>query len=135
MKAIGIVLHNYRSIHDASYELTDYSVLTGSNNAGKSTLVNAIRAFYEKDGFKYDKKKDYPFDLSDKKGRESWIEIEFTLTEDEYGNLADDYKLPDNTLRVRRYFETSEFTTHDKKDGTGQIFGYKPDGTLSDNPF
>lgn len=135
MKATNVTLHNYRSIHDAEYELTDYSVLTGSNNAGKSTLANGIRAFYEKDGFKYDKKKDYPFDLSEEANRESWIEIEFTLTEDEYNNLAEDYKLSNNTLRVRRYFETSKFKTHDNKDGSGQVFGYKTDGNLSSNPF
>lgn len=135
MKAIRVTLHNYRSIHDVSYDLTDYSVLTGSNNAGKSTLVNAIRAFYEKDGFKYDKKKDYPFDLNKDDKRESWIDIEYVLTQDEYDNLADEYKLPNTTLRVRRYFQTSEFKTHDKKDGSGLIFGYKSDGSLSDSPF
>lgn len=135
MKATSVTLHNYRSIHDAIYRLDDYSLLIGSNNAGKSTLVNAIRAFYEKDGFKYDKKKDYPFDLANDKKREAWIEIEFSLTQDEYNNLADDYKLLNNTLKVRRYFETSEFKTHDNKDGSGQIFGYRTDGVLKNEPF
>lgn len=135
MKATNITLHNYRSIHDANYRMDDYSLLIGANNAGKSTLVNAIRAFYEKDGFKYDKKKDYPFGLQTDRKHESWIDIEFSLAQDEYDNLSDDYKLPNNTLRVRRYFETTEFKTHDNKDASGQIFGYKPDGKLKNEPF
>jgi putative ATP-dependent endonuclease of OLD family len=135
MKATNVTVHNYRSIHDANYRLDGYSLLIGANNAGKSTLVNAIRSFYEKDGFKYDKKKDYPFDLQDDKERESWIDIEFSLEQDEYDNLSDDYKLPPNKLKVRRYFETSEFKTHDNKDASGQIFGYKSDGKLKNEPF
>ena len=38
MKATAVTPHNYRSIHDATYTLDDYSLLIGSNNAGKSTL-------------------------------------------------------------------------------------------------
>ena len=135
MQATKVTIHNFRSIHHSEYRLDDYSLLIGANNAGKSTLVNAIRAFYEKDGFKYDKKKDYPFDLQDDDERESWIDIEFSLTQDEYDNLSEDYRLPNNTLKVRRYFETSEFKTHDKKDASGQIFGFRPDGSLKDEPF
>lgn len=135
MKATAVTLHNYRSIHDATYTLDDYSLLIGSNNAGKSTFMNAIRAFYEKDGFKYDKKKDYPFDLQNDMNRESWIDITFTLAKDEYDNLASDYRLQANTLKVRRYFETTDFKTHDNKDGSGQIFGYRSDDTLKNEPF
>lgn len=135
MKAINITINNYRSIHDAIYHLDNYSLLIGANNAGKSTLVNAIRAFYEKDGFKYDKKKDYPFDLQNTMEHESWIDIEFALTQEEYDNLSDDYKLSDNKLKVRRYFETTHFKTHDNKDASGQIFGYKSDGILKNEPF
>jgi AAA15 family ATPase/GTPase len=135
MKAIKVQIKNYRSIHDAIYNLTDYSLLIGSNNAGKSTLVNAIRAFYEKDGFKYNKEKDYPFDLEDEKQKESWIEIEFSLTDDEYLNLADQYKTELNKLKVRKYFETSSFTNNEKKNGAGQIFGYGADDKLIDTPF
>ncbi len=134
MKVLKIDLHNYRSIHDASYNLNDYSLLIGSNNAGKSTFVNAIRAFYEKDGFKYTKDKDYPFDLRADSVRESWIDIEFQLTQDEYDALADSYKLPDNRLKVRKYFETPS-KTHDGKTAAGQIFGYGVDESISSSPF
>lgn len=134
MKVIQIDLHNYRSIHDATYNLSEYSLLIGSNNAGKSTFVNAIRAFYEKDGFKYVKDKDYPFDLRSETNRESWIDIQFQLTQEEHDVLADTYKLPNLRLKVRKYFETIG-KTHEGKPAAGQIFGYKPNGTINDSPF
>ena len=37
-------------------------------------------------------------------------------------------------LRVRKFFQTTS-KTHDKKPRSGSIFGYKTDGTLSDEPF
>ena len=49
MRIQHIVLHNFRSIVDEEFFLTPYSLLIGGNNAGKSTIVDAIRAFYEKD--------------------------------------------------------------------------------------
>ncbi len=135
MKAIKIQIHNYRSIIDAEYNLTNYSLLVGSNNSGKSTVVNAIRAFYEKDGYKYNKLKDYPFHLEKEKDRESWVEITYKLTDDEYGNLKQGYRLPENILSVRRYFESVEHKTHDNKPASGFLFGRKSDGALSDEPF
>lgn len=135
MKAIKVIVHNYRTIHDADFDLAGYSLLIGANNAGKSTFANAIRVFYEKDGFKYDRKKDYPFDLDKDAERESWVEIWFQLEQDEHDHLADKYKQKDKTLKVRRYLETSTFKTHDGKLGTGMIFGYESDGTLENAPF
>ena len=35
--------------------------LSVSNNAGKSTVIDAIRVFYEKDGFKHKPDRDFPF--------------------------------------------------------------------------
>ena len=52
MKLEHITIHNFRGIHDASLNLFDYNLLVGPNNAGKSTIIDAIRVFYEKDGFK-----------------------------------------------------------------------------------
>jgi putative ATP-dependent endonuclease of the OLD family len=135
MKAIKLIVHNYRSIHDASFDLSNYALLIGANNAGKSTMVNAIRLFYEKDGFKYDPKKDYPFDLEKEATKESWVELHFKLDDDEYDNLAPTYKTPDKILRVRRFLETATFQNHEGKTGSGQVFGYKSDSTLHDEPF
>ena len=61
MKLKHITIHNFRSIHDATLNLFDYNLLVGPNNAGKSTVIDAIRVFYEKDGFKYKSDRDFPF--------------------------------------------------------------------------
>lgn len=47
MKLRQIVIHNFRSIIDADIEVHDYMLLVGANNAGKSTILNALRAFYD----------------------------------------------------------------------------------------
>jgi len=132
MKLRRIKIHGYRGIVDEEFAFRDYSLLVGPNNAGKSTVIDAIRAFYEKDGFKFRKESDAP--LASPADEESWIECEFDLTDQEFDSLKDEYKAPGKRLRVRKYFQTSE-KTHDGKPASGWIFGYKRDGTLSKEPF
>src|SRR3990170_5154711 len=127
MKLIHLAIHNFRGILDSSMRLFDYSLLVGPNNAGKSTAIDAIRAFYEKDGFKYKHERDFPFITS--VDQESWIEICFQLTDPEDLSLANDYRQKDKTLKVRKYFKVGD------KNRDGFIFGYKTDGTLSSEPF
>ena len=47
MRILHIKIHNFRGIIDEEFELQPYTLLIGSNNAGKSTVVDAIRSFYE----------------------------------------------------------------------------------------
>lgn len=132
MRLNYLSIHNYRGIIDASMTFQDYSLLVGSNNSGKSTIIDCLRAFYEKDGFKYKKDCDFPF-----KGatdQESWIELTFILNIDEYDSLKDDYKTSQKQLKVRKYFATSK-KLHDGKTAAGSILGYKSDGNISDEPF
>ncbi len=132
MKLLSVTIHNFRSLLDQEITLKSYSLLVGPNNAGKSSVIDAIRAFYEKDGFKFKKENDFPFiGTAD---QESWIELVFSLTDGESESLADDYKVPAKLLRVRKYFQTAG-KTHDGKPAAGSIFGYKSDGTLSSEPF
>ncbi len=127
MKLLYVTIHNFRGIQDVSVNLFDYNLLVGPNNAGKSTITDAVRAFYEKDGFKFKYERDFPFIACEDK--ESWIEITFRLEEAEFESLAKDYRQTDNILRVRKYFKAED------KNKEGFIFGYNIDGTLSSDPF
>lgn len=127
MKLIRIAIHNYRGIIDQTIKLQNYSLLAGANNAGKSTVIDAIRAFYEKDGFKFQEKKDTPFKKAN--GKESWVELTFSLTDDEYNSLAEEYQNGQKLLRVRKFFLTPN------NNQASKVFGYRKDGSLSDSPF
>jgi predicted ATP-dependent endonuclease of OLD family len=104
MKIRTVKVHNFRSILDVTFNLADYGLLIGANNAGKSNLIDALRVFY--DDWKYNKERDFPkHNTSD---NQSWIEIDFELTIVEYSNLADEYKIQPNQLRVRKYLEKAD---------------------------
>ena len=60
MQIRTVTIHNFRSIVDGRFSLNDYSLLIGANNSGKSNIIDALRVFYEKDGYKYDPKRDRP---------------------------------------------------------------------------
>lgn len=132
MKLTAVKIHNFRGILDQDFLLKHYSLIVGPNNAGKSTVIDAIRAFYEKDGFRFKQGNDFPYAAT--ADQESWIELTFALTDEEHDSLADDYKIASKTLRVRKYFQTAT-KTHDGKSAAGSIFGYKSDGALSNEPF
>ncbi len=127
MKLEHITIHNFRGIHDASLNLFDYNLLVGPNNAGKSTIIDAIRVFYEKDGFKYKSDRDFPFIAG--ADQESWVELVFSLTDAEDSSLPDYCRQKGKTLRVRKFFKT------DDKAKEGSIFAYKTDGNLATEPF
>ena len=132
LRILHIKIHNFRGIIDEEFELQPYTLLIGSNNAGKSTVVDAIRSFYEKDKYTFQENSDFP-----QKGsldNESWIEITFSLTDDEYKSLADTYKYETNKLKVRKYFRTSTQLL-DGKTAKGAIVGYKSDGSISNERF
>jgi len=129
MKISEVTLHNFRSIKQQIFKIYDYSLLIGANNSGKTNVIDAFRIFYEKDlKFTYDR--DFPkFDTNDE---ESWIEIEFHLTNNESINLKDKYNQNDNVLKVRKYLKSAEA---DKvKSNQSNIYGYEK-GNLSSNLF
>lgn len=132
MKLAHISIHNFRGIIDASIACHPYALVVGANNSGKSTIIDCIRAFYEKDGFKFKKEADFP--LKGAADQESWIELTFALSDEEHESLKDEYKTGNKSLKVRKYFQTSE-TLHDGKNAAGSILGYKSDGALSNEPF
>ena len=129
MKIKSIKIHNFRSIKDAEFMLSNYNVLVGANNSGKSNILTALRIFYE-DGIKFNEKTDFPkFQTDDK---ESWIEIEYLLTDDEFKNLKEDYKNPGNILKVRKYLKSED--SQRVKSNQSNIYAYE-NGELSTNLF
>ena len=132
MKLIATTIHNFRGIIEQTISLENYALLVGANNAGKSMVIDAIRAFYEKDGFKYKAENDFP--LTGNMDGESWVELHFRLTEIEKDSLAVEYKTAEETLKVRKYFQTTH-KLHDGKPAAGFILGHETDGTLSNEPF
>lgn len=91
MRLSRLCVHNFRSMKDVAFDLYDYSILVGANNTGKTSLLTALRIFYE-DDIKFDEKNDFPkFPVDD---QESWVEIEYLLTEAEFATLKEDYKIP-----------------------------------------
>ena len=129
MQLKKITIHNFRSIATCSFNVGDYSLLIGANNSGKSNVMDALRIFYEK-GIKFEESRDFPKFKTD--DDESWIEIEYILDNDEYKNLKDEYKQPNNSLKVRKYFLTNQ------KDSKGKnklgIYAYIQN-TISDEHF
>ena len=106
MKLREVTIHNIRSVKDVKFNLSDYSMLVGENNAGKTNIMVALRLFYEDGGIKYNKATDFPkFNVDD---NESWVELEFETTDDEQDGLKDEYKSEDKFLRVRRYFQSED---------------------------
>ncbi len=129
MKVKSITIHNFRSIKEAEFDPCEYAVLVGANNAGKSNLLTALRVFYE-DGIKFNEKSDFPkFQTED---NESWIEIEYLLTGDEFRNLKKEYRNPGNILKVRKYLKSQD--KNKVKANQSNIYGYE-NGALSKNLF
>ncbi len=125
MKIKKITIHNFRSIKNQNLNLLDYSLLVGANNSGKTNIIDALRVFYEKE--KWDKD-DFPkFETDD---QESWIEVEFHLTDDEFLGLREEYKQEKNILKVRKYLKHPDRV----KSNQSNIYGYEK-GYLSNNLF
>ena len=127
MKLRNVKICNFRGLNELDVALDDYSLLVGPNNAGKSSVIDAIRVFYEKDGFKFKKEHDLP---KHHECSESWVELTFQLNDEEYDSLADDYKNTVQLLRLRKYLLSP---STNRKEGT--IYGYNKDGELSESNF
>jgi len=134
MKIVKIVIHNFRSIIDAEIEAYDFLMLVGANNAGKSNVVNALRCFYEDAKWTDD---DFP-----KKGfsdQDSWMDVTYRLSEDEWETLADKYKegVSEKIIVLRRYFkgekakakQSNIYAVVNGNEGTDLFYGAKNIGT------
>ncbi len=132
MKIHAVQVHNYRGIIDSSVELHDYTILLGANNAGKSTFLAAVCSFYEHDQFKYKYARDWPHQGST--DNESWVDIEYQLSDDEAETVKDDYLLENSRLRVRKYLHSKELA-HDGKARSGAYYAYTADSLTHEDFF
>jgi len=129
MKLRAVHIHNFRSIIDANIDAVNYMLLVGANNAGKSTVINALRSFYDDAKWTSD---DFP-----KQGAldsESWVQLSFSLDNEEWESLADEYKegVETQCLTVRRYFKSDDRSRCQKDQSN--IYGFI-NGTMSDSLF
>lgn len=126
MRIESLTLHNFRSYKDTTVNMSDYSLLIGENNAGKTGLISALRIFYD-NGLKYDRGRDFPkFETADD---ESWIEIAYHTDAYEQEGLKAEYRSSDQRLRVRKYFQGNRANANQSN-----IYAYE-NGVLSDNLF
>lgn len=122
MKLRELKIHNYRSVIDLDIEVHDYTLLVGANNAGKSTVLNALRTFYDELKWSAD---DFP--KAGAVDSEAWVQLKFVLEDDEWAGLAEKYKegVGDQSLSVRRYFKSDDKAR--VQSGQSNIFGFIKD--------
>lgn len=119
MKIISIAIKNFRSIQEALVSGPSDDVWTsiGQNNAGKSSVLHAIRAFYGE----YDVTAE-DFCRLGADNSQIEITIDYRLDDEEHSQLPEYYKLPENRLRVVKRFskENLKGSAHgfENKDGT-----------------
>ncbi|GLW62171.1 hypothetical protein Arub01_04150 [Actinomadura rubrobrunea] len=108
MRPLRVSVRNVRGARAAELHLRPFSALIGPNNAGKSTLLDAIRLFYG--ALAWDPRRDRPWDLTG--DDPTWVEISYELTEADLkaldldpDELAGDEIRPldGGVLTVRRY--------------------------------
>jgi putative ATP-dependent endonuclease of the OLD family len=132
MRLDRVTVHNFRGVREESFTVLNYTLLVGANNGGKSTIIDAIRAFYEKDNYKYRRDRDWPMIATADK--DSWVELTFICTDEEYASLAENYRIGANALVVRKYFEVED-RGKTSRIKAGCIYGMQPDGTFSEDQF
>lgn len=97
MRPQRVAVHNVRGAVDVEIHLRDFTALIGPNNAGKTTLLDAVRLFYG--ALDWDGDRDRPWD--DAADGESWVEIDYAVGADEAKEI---FQAPEEAqvLRIRR---------------------------------
>lgn len=133
MKIQNITLNNFRKFLDEEkFSLEDLTVLVGSNNTGKSTIFDAIKIFYKYNKAKFKPSEDLPKSIPENKRNdiESWIQIEYILTDDEVPKLPEKYQREDNKLVLRKFLQFPEQKNRQKK-----VFAVHDSGEIDDSEF
>ncbi|MEO5874948.1 MAG: AAA family ATPase [Streptosporangiaceae bacterium] len=99
MRPLRVSVRNVRGALDVELHLRPFGALIGPNNAGKSTLMDAVRLFYG--ALDWDEARDLPW--QSETGGESWVEIDYRVDAAEAGQLDLDLSEGD-VLCIRRWF-------------------------------
>ncbi|MFC9973136.1 ATP-dependent endonuclease [Spirillospora sp. NPDC127200] len=136
MRPLEVTVHNVRGALDVTVHLRPFSALIGPNNAGKTTLLDAVRLFYG--ALEWDEHRDRPWNTAD--DTVSWVEVVFEVSEEEADRIVlhtEDVELSEadrdsgvtNTslldgdrLRIRRYL------AGDVEHAAGAYYFVPPDG-------
>jgi len=105
--------------------MSDYGLLIGANNSGKSSVIDAIRVVYG--DLNYDPARDSPKKYANEHDKDAWVELEFELSAEEAAAIKNEYLMNGNRFRVRRNLHAQ-----DKK--LLHLYGYEG-GSLSQNQF
>lgn len=126
MRIKTVTLHNFRSVLDGTFDLHDYTMLVGANNSGKSTIISALRIFYDNLKWTQDDLPKLPGDHP-----ESWIDITFGLSKEEEEQIAEKYRRADQLLVIRKLLKSSE---REVKSTQSNLYAVM-DGKLEDGLF
>lgn len=102
MRILSAKIRNFRSITDATVTFGPYTVVVGTNNSGKSNVVDALLTFWGKRDFA--RERDMPRMKGLAGAADVWIEVDFRLTDEEYDSLKEEYRIGDHLLRIRHAF-------------------------------
>lgn len=128
MKLIKIEIQNFRAINKIKFTAQAYTLLMGANNVGKTTIIDALRIFYEHEGYKYLEERDKPTYMNDNK--ESWIELCFSVSEEENNLLPSTYTHYKKKIRLKKWLAQAPSGIN-----ANQIYKYNRDGTLERSNF
>lgn len=98
MKLIRARVQNFRSVEDSEeFEIHDLTCLVGKNEAGKTTILNALRSIHPYDDYKIDLIQDYPrrfatrFNERHPQGTAEVVRVWWKLDEADKKALADKF--------------------------------------------
>lgn len=102
MRPLRVAVRNVRGALDVELHLRPFGALIGPNNAGKSTLMDAVLLFYG--ALDWDEVRDLPWHAEP--GGESWVEIDYSVEAAEAKQIGVDL-IDGDLLRIRRWFTKS----------------------------
>lgn len=132
MRLESVSICNFRGIRNLSIRLESHSALVGANNAGKSSVIDALRMFYDKDGYRFEFHRDFPKAADET--CDSWIELTFRLSESENALLPETIRSANRKLKVRRWFHLSSVATS-KSRKVGAVYSVLEDGSIAAKPI